>query len=233
MLKAGMHFGHRKSKWHPKMEPFIFGVRKGVHVIDLVKSRVMLEQALEFIKKSVSEGKSILFVGTKTQAKKPLQAMAEETGMPFVAERWLGGTLTNFPIIRNSIRKYRDLLEKKQTGKLEKYTKKERLDFDRLIDKLRLKVGGLVSLNRTPDILFIWDIKHEETALTEARKKNITLIAICDTNVNPLPIDYVIPANDDASKTIKLLLGVIKEAVAEGKAEAEKKQLQQQNQTAK
>ncbi len=232
MLKAGMHFGHRKSKWHPQMEPFIFGARKGVHIIDLIKARESLEKALEFIKKSVSEGKNILFVGTKTQAKKQLQSMAEETGMPFVAERWLGGTLTNFPIIRNSIKRYRDLLEKKQAGKLDKYTKKERLEFDREIDKLRLKVGGLVSLNKAPDILFVWDIKHEETALAEAVKKNIILVAICDTNVNPDKIDYIIPANDDASKTIKLLIGSVKEAIIEGKAEAEKKR-QHQNQNIK
>ncbi len=222
MLKAGMHFGHRTSKWHPKMEPFIFGAKKGVHIIDLTKSQKMLAQALDYIKKVTQEGKVLLLVGTKIQVKKTLKSMAEETGVPYVSEHWLGGLLTNFSIIKNLIRKYKDLLEKRQTGKLDKYTKRERLEFDRMIAKLETNVGGLVSLNKIPDVIFIWDIKKEKTAFAEARKKKLPIIAICDTNVNPDGVDYIIPSNDDASKTIKLVMGLVKEAIIEGKAEAGK-----------
>jgi small subunit ribosomal protein S2 len=219
MLKAGMHFGHRTSKWHPKMEPYIYSSRSGVHVIDLVKSQKLLMSALEFMKKLSGENKIILFVGTKTQVKKPLKKMCEETGMPYVSGKWLGGTLTNFLVIKKLIKKYRDLLDKKQAGKLEKYTKKEKLEFDREIASLELKVGGLVNLNRLPDAIFVWDIKKEKTAVAEAVKKNIPLIAICDTNVNPSNINYIIPSNDDASKAIKLVVGLINDAVLDGKNE--------------
>ncbi|MDD4901264.1 MAG: 30S ribosomal protein S2 [Patescibacteria group bacterium] len=222
MLKAGMHFGHRTSKWHPKMEPFIFGSRKGIHIIDLRKTQTMLAAALDYLKKQAREGKSILFVGTKMQVKNALKKTAEEIKMPYVSERWLGGTLTNFAVIRNLVRKYKDLVEKRNSGKLDKYTKKERLDFDREILKLETNVGGLVSLAKTPDVIFIWDIKKEKTALNEALKKNIPLVAVCDTNVNPTGVKYIIPANDDATKGIKLVMALIKEAVEEGKAEGEK-----------
>ncbi len=218
LLKAGMHFGHRTSKWHPKMEPFIFGSRKGIHIIDLRKTQVMLEAALEYLKKQAQEGKSILLVGTKMQVKKILKKTAEETNMPYVSERWLGGLLTNFAVIRNLVRKLKDLIEKRDSGKLDKYTKKERLDFDREIAKLETNVGGLVSLTKTPDIIFIWDIKKEKTAFAEALKKKIPLVAVCDTNVNPDGVKYIIPANDDATKGIKLVMGLVKEAMLEGKA---------------
>ena len=222
MLKAGMHFGHQTGKWHPKMEPFIFGARNGIHIIDLAKSKKMLDTALDFMKKFAAEGKMILFVGTKMQVKKPMVALAEATGMPYITEKWMGGTLTNFTVIRKLIKKYNDYLNDKSTGKLEKYTKKERLEIDREIDKLKLKVGGLSTLNRLPDAIFVWDIKKEKTAVVEARKKNIPIIAICDTNVDPTGINYVIPSNDDATKTIKLLLNTIKEVILDGKAEANK-----------
>lgn len=223
MLKAGMHFGHRTSRWHPKMAPFIFGSRKGVHIIDLRKSQKMLETAMEYLKKEASEGKAILLVGTKTQVKAALKKTAEEAGMPYVSERWLGGLLTNFAVIRNLTRKYKDLLEKRSAGKLDKYTKKERLDFDREIAKLETSVGGLVSLTKAPDVIFIWDIKKEKTAFTEARKKKIPVVAVCDTNVNPDGVKYIIPANDDASKGIKLVMNLIKESIEEGKMEGQKK----------
>jgi small subunit ribosomal protein S2 len=223
MLKAGMHFGHRTSKWHPKMDPFIFGQRNNVHIINLTKSQKMLGAALDFVKKTTKEGGIILFVGTKTQVKKTIKNTAEEIGMPYITEKWLGGCLTNFNVIKRSIKKYNDLLQKKQAGKLDKYTKKERLDFDREIDRLELRVGGLSQLTKIPDAIFIWDIKKEKTALSEAKKKHIPIIAVCDTNVNPEGIDYVIPANDDATKTIKLILGLVKEAVLEGKSESNKK----------
>lgn len=221
MLEAGMHFGHRTYKWHPKMKPYIFEARKGIHIINLEKTREQLEQALMFLAGAVAEGKTVLLVGTKSQVKDQLKEMAKEIGLPYVSERWLGGTLTNFGIIRNSIKMYQDLLEKKESGKLEKYTKKERIQFDRQIAKLSLSVGGLVGLNRTPDIIFIWDIKHEETALAEAKKKRIPIVAVCDTNVNPQSVDYVIPANDDASKTISLVLDLLKETISSAKALAQ------------
>jgi small subunit ribosomal protein S2 len=224
MLKAGMHFGHRTSKWHPKMEPFIFGSRKGVHIIDLRKTQKMLAVALEYLKKQASEGKAILFVGTKMQVKNTLKKTAEEIGMPYVSSKWLGGFLTNFAVIRNLVRKYKDLVEKRNSGKLDKYTKKERLDFDREISKLETNVGGLVSLTKTPDVIFIWDIKKEKTAFQEAMKKKIPIVAVCDTNVNPDGVKYIIPVNDDATKGIKLVMNLVKEAILEGKAQTSGKE---------
>src|SRR3989344_9549212 len=218
MLKAGMHFGHRTSKWHPKMEPFIFGSRKSIHIIDLRKTQTRLTLALEYLKKQASEGKSILLVGTKMQVKNALKKIAMEINMPYVSERWLGGFLTNFAVIRNLVKKFKDLVEKRSSGKLDKYTKKERLDFDREIAKLETNVGGLVSLTKTPDVIFIWDIKKEKTAFAEALKKKIPVVAVCDTNVNPDGVKYIIPANDDATNGIKLVMELVKEAILEGRA---------------
>lgn len=217
MLKAGMHFGHRTHRWHPKMKPYIFGAKNGIYVIDLEKSRKMLETALEFMSQLVKEGKLILFVGTKSQVKAPMKKMAEMTGQPYIVGKWLGGYLTNFAVVKKSVRKYTSLIEKRDTGKLEKYTKKERLDFDRDIKRLSERVGGLTALNKMPDALFIWDIKEEATAIAEARKKNIPVIAVCDTNVNPELANYPIPANDDATKTVKLLMEIIQSAIIDAK----------------
>ncbi len=217
MLKAGMHFGHRTNRWHPKMKQFIFTSKNGVYIIDLKKTQEKMNEALEFMTKLVSEGKSILFVGTKKQVSGPMQKMAEEIKQPYIVGKWLGGYLTNFPVVKKSVKKYLDLIEKKESGKLDKYTKKERLEFDREISKLRERVGGLTSLNKLPDALFVWDIKEEETAVTEAIQKNIPIIAICDTNVNPELANYPIPANDDATKTIALVLGAIKATLSEVK----------------
>lgn len=218
MLKAGMHFGHRTSKWHPKAEPFIFTKRHGVHIIDLVKSRVLLSEALEFMEKLIQEGKVIMFVGTKMQAKKAIKELAEELSMPHVTEKWMGGCLTNFSVIKKMIKKYNDYIRDKQTGKLNKYTKKERLELEKEMTKLELKVGGLRNMTKVPDALFVWDINNEKTAVLEAKKKNIPIVAICDTNVNPTGINYPIPSNDDATKTIKLLTNTIKENLLAAKA---------------
>lgn len=217
MLKAGMHFGHRTNRWHPKMKQFIFTSKNGIYIIDLRKTQEKLQEALEFMAKLVAEGKNILFVGTKSQVSASLKKMAEESGQPYIVGNWLGGYLTNFPVVKKSVKKYMDLIEKRETGKLEKYTKKERLNFDREIKKLEARVGGLTALNKLPDALFIWDIKEEETAVREAKQKNIPIIAVCDTNVNPEEASYPIPANDDSTKTIKLILDAIKDALAEGK----------------
>lgn len=223
MLKAGMHFGHQTSKWHPKMEPFIFTQRNRIHIIDLVKTQQLLATTLDFIKKLASEDKVVLFVGTKAQAKEPVKKLSKATDMPYVVGKWIGGTLTNFPVIKKLIKKYTTLVEQKQAGKLSKYTKKEQLDFDREIDRLEERVGGLVNLAKFPDAVFIWDAKKEKNAIAEATKKNIPIIAVCDTNVNPGGIKYIIPANDDATKTIKLVLRLVKEAIEEGKKNKSKK----------
>ena len=217
MLKAGMHFGHRTNRWHPKMKPFIFTAKNGLYIIDLRKSREKLNEALEFIQKLVKEDKKILFVGTKSQVSEPMKKMATESNQAYVVGKWLGGYITNFLVIKKSVKKYLDLTEKKAAGKLEKYTKKERLDFDREIKKLEVRVAGLVSLNKIPDALFVWDIKEEETAVREAIQKNIPIIAVCDTNVNPELANYPIPANDDSTKTIDLILGAVKDAILSAK----------------
>jgi len=220
MLKAGMHFGHRTNRWHPKMKQFIFTAKNGVYIIDLRKAQEKLREALEFMANLVAEGKSVLFVGSKSQVIAPLKKMASEIGQPYIVVNWLGGYLTNFSIVKKSVKKYMDLVEKKAAGKLEKYTKKERLNFDREIKKLETRVGGLTSLNKLPDALFVWDIREEETAVREAHQKNIPIIAICDTNVNPEEANYPIPANDDSTKTIGLILEAIKEAISAGQKAA-------------
>jgi len=217
MLKAGMHFGHRTNRWHPKMKQFIFTSKNGIYIIDLKKTQEQLEIALDFMTKLVSEGKSILFVGTKNQVSGPLKEMAVKVGQPYIVGKWLGGYLTNFIVVKKSVKKYLDLIEKRETGKLEKYTKKERLNFDREIKKLEMRVGGLATLNKMPDALFVWDIKEEETAIKEAQQKNIPIIGICDTNVNPEEVTYAIPANDDSTKTIKIILEAVSSAILEGK----------------
>lgn len=220
MLKAGMHFGHRTNRWHPKMEQYIFTTKNGVYIIDLKKSQKKLEEALEFISKLVSENKSVLFVGTKNQVSLPMKKMAEEVGQPYIVGKWLGGYLTNFLIVKKLVKKYQDLVEKKESGRLEKYTKKERLEFDRQISKLRERVGGLTNLNKLPDALFIWDIREEETAVKEARQKNIPIIAICDTNVNPELVNYPIPGNDDSTKTIAVIMEAIRKTILSSKKKA-------------
>ncbi|PIR92696.1 30S ribosomal protein S2 [Candidatus Falkowbacteria bacterium CG10_big_fil_rev_8_21_14_0_10_44_15] len=220
MLKAGMHFGHRTSKWHPKMAPFIFGQRAGVHIIDLQKTQAMLTEALEFVSRMVAENKTILLVGTKDQVRAPVAKLGLDLGLPYINNRWLGGTLTNFSVIKRLIKNYLDLKEKKETGKLTKYTKKEQLEFSRQIAKLDRMVGGIASLKKLPDVIFIWDIKHERTALAEAKKKGVPVVAVCDTNVDPTGVKYVIPGNDDATKTVKLVLDYLRQAISEGKAQA-------------
>ena len=217
MLKAGMHFGHRTNRWHPKMKQFIFTSKNGIYIIDLKKTQEQLEIALDFMAKLVSEGRSILFVGTKNQVSGPLKEMAVKVGQPYIVGKWLGGYLTNFIVVKKSVKKYLDLIEKRETGKLEKYTKKERLNFDREIKKLEMRVGGLATLNKMPDALFVWDIKEEETAIKEAQQKNIPIIGICDTNVNPEEVTYAIPANDDSTKTIKIILEAVSSAILDGK----------------
>ncbi len=223
MLDAGMHFGHSKSKWNPKMKPYIFTTKNGVHIIDLTKSQKMLETVFEFIENLVGEKKQILFVGTKKQAKAKITEIAKEVNMPYINEKWPGGALTNFTVFKRSIKKYNDLSAEKEQGKLEKYTKWERMVFEKQIEKLEKKVKGMANVNKLPDALFIWDIKKEKIAVSEARKKNIPIIAVCDTNVDPSLVNYPIPANDDALKTIELILDLVKKSVEEGRKKTNKK----------
>lgn len=216
MLKSGVHFGHQTGRRHPKMEPYIFTTKSGFHIINLEKTQEKLKEALEFVEKIVSNGGTILFLGTKKQAQPIVTKYAKECGMPYVVERWLGGTFTNFPEINRLVKKFIDLKKKKETGQLDKYTKKEKLEFEREIDKLNSMVGGIEILTRVPDAIFVIDVKKEKTAIAEAVRKNIPVIAMVDTNVNPGKVNYPIPANDDAVKSIELITGLISESVKEG-----------------
>ena len=217
MLKSGVHFGHQHSKRHPKMKPYIFMAKSGFHIIDLEQTQVKLAEALEFVKTIVSNGGTILFLGTKKQAQKIIVKYAQECGMPYITQRWLGGTFTNFNEVSRVIKRLTQLKKDRDEGNLGKYTKKEQLEFSREIEKLEGIVGGLEGMNKVPDAIFVVDMKKEKTAVAEAQKRNIPVVAICDTNVNPDSATYCIPGNDDAVKSIDLITGLIAEAVNEGK----------------
>lgn len=219
LLKSGAHFGHRTSKWHPNMEPYIFTVKQGVHIINLEKTAELLEKAMQFTRELASQGKTMLFVGTKHQAAPLIEHYAKSVGMPFVAHRWLGGTLTNFKTISSVARKLTKLKQQNEAGELKKYTKKEQLEFSREIERLEGIVGGIETLFTLPDAVFLVDLREEKTALRESRHMHIPVIAICDTNVDPKLVDYPIPANDDAVKSIECLVASIAAAVGQGKKE--------------
>ncbi len=216
MLKSGVHFGHQQSKRHPKMNPYIFTAKSGFHIIDLEQTQVKLAQALEFVKNVVANNGTILFLGTKKQAQNIIIKYAKQTGMPYVTNRWLGGTLTNFVEISRVIKRLRQLKKDKKEGNLEKYTKKEQLEFDREIEKLEMVVGGIETVDRVPEAIFVVDIKKEKTAVAEANKRGVAIVAMCDTNVNPDNVSYCIPANDDAIKSIELMTSLVAAAVEEG-----------------
>jgi small subunit ribosomal protein S2 len=220
MLKAGMHFGHSTSRWHPKMREFIFGSRQGVHIIDLEKSQAQLESALAAAKGIAERGGTILFVGTKPQAKKYVQASADACEMPYIINRWLGGTLTNFGQIKKTLKRMKMLKDQRDKGELKKYTKKEQLMITREIEDMEHKLGGMQNVTRVPDAIFIVDVRTEKTALKEAIARGIPVIALCDTNVNPRGVTHVIPGNDDATKTIELVAHLMSDAIKEGKAKA-------------
>jgi small subunit ribosomal protein S2 len=205
LLKAGVHFGHMTRRWNPKMRPFIFTEKNGVHIIDLKKTETMLEDAVNRIGKIVADGGDLLFVGTKDQAKDLIKEEAQRCNMHFVAERWLGGMLTNFRTIRNSIRTLEQHEAKATDGTYEKISKKEILEVERSRDKLEKVLGGIRNMKRLPGALFIVDTNREAIAIAEARKLNIPVFAICDTNSDPDRVDYVIPANDDAYKSIAVI----------------------------
>ena len=217
MLQAGVHFGHRESRWHPKMKNFIFGSRNGIHIVDLEKTQAKLQEALDYVRDLTSRGGIILFLGTKRQAREIVKKYAEDCGMPYVSGRWLGGTLTNYGEVMNLVRHFNDLKAKQASGALAKYTKKEQSNFGKEIEDLENKVGGIKNIVRPPDAIFVVDIMKEKTAVAEAVTRKIPIVALTDTNVNPDLVAYPIPSNDDAVKTIELMTKLVAEAVKEGR----------------
>ncbi len=218
MLKMGVHFGHKKAKKHPKMDEYIFTMRNGINIFDLSKTIANLNNATKYAKEVVSNNGVILFVGTKKQAKKVVQEAAEKCSMPYVTERWLGGTFTNFEKIATSIKRLETMVEQKESGELEKkYNKKERLEIDREIVRLEKKFGGIKNMKKLPEAIFLVDIKEDQTAVIEASSKNIPIIAVVDTNTDPSKINYPIPANDDAVGSIRIMANAISDAILETK----------------
>lgn len=219
LLEAQVHFGHLKRKWNPKMLPYIFGEKKGIHIIDLNRTSDKLEEAAQAAKAIARSGRKILFVATKKQAKEVVKEAAKRVGMPFVTERWLGGMLTNFTTIRKSIKKMQSIEKMLEDGTLESVTKKEKLVLTREKEKMEKVLGGVAAMNRVPAALFLVDITHENISLKEAQRLNINTIGIVDTNSDPTKVDYAIPGNDDAAKSIMILTNYIADAIAEGLAE--------------
>jgi small subunit ribosomal protein S2 len=219
MAKCGVHFGHRTSGSHPKMKPYISGVRNNVNIINLDKTAERLEAALKFIQDLVSHDKILMIVGTKIQVKDLVREIGEELGLFYVNERWLGGTLSNFSVIKKRIDYFKDLEKKKAEKELEKYTKKERADFDQELKKLGIKFGGLKKMEKLPDAILLLDMKKDWVALKEAKSKKIKIIAIADTNVDPTLVDFPIPANDDALCSVKYILDKVKETIKKAKKE--------------
>ena len=219
MARCGVHLGHRSSKCHPKMKPFVLGVKGSdhVHIINLEITAQKLQEALKYIQELVKEGKTILFVGTRPGIQNLIKETAIECGFPYVEYRWLGGTITNFKVIKKRVDYLKELERKKEAGELEKYTKKGRLNFDREIQEMERKFGGIKNMEKLPDALFIVDLSKEKTALREARRKNIPIIAIVDTNTDPTLVDWPIPANDDAISSVKYILDKVKEVILEVK----------------
>jgi small subunit ribosomal protein S2 len=217
MAKAGVNFGHRISKLHPKMKQYVVGIKNNVHNFDLEKTAKELEKALGFISKLVSEGKTVLFVGTKIQLRNIVKSAAEDCEIPYVTERWLGGTFTNFETISKRVTYFKDLEKKKASGELDKYTKKERLIFDRELESLRIKFEGIKNMAKLPDAVFIFGLDRDIISAREAKIKGIKIIAIVDTNVDPDIADYLIPANDDAISSVGYIIDKVKEVINNSK----------------
>lgn len=221
MLKAGVHFGHLTSRWHPKMEPFIFSARSGVHIINLEATRQQLERSLRFVSDTVATGGTVLLVGTKKQVQEMVKEKAEAVGMPYIHERWIGGLLTNFAVIKKMLSRHAELGRMVAEGDKSLaagMTKKERLEREREYKRLSSVIGGIASLEKVPDAVFMIDIRREKTALAECRKAGVPVIAICDTNVNPEMVSFPIAGNDDAVRSVALILDLLTEAVREGMA---------------
>ena len=217
MLEAGVHFGHQTRFWNPKMEEFIFGERNKIHIINLEKTQPMFAEAAKFIHGVASDGGTVLFVGTKRSAREPIQKEAIRAGMPFVNQRWLGGMLTNFKTVRQSIKRLADLVEMKANGSLDKRGKKEGTMLRREMEKLERSLGGIKDMESLPDAIFVIDVGHENIAIHEANKLGIPVVAIVDTNCSPEGVDYLVPGNDDAMRAIHLYAGGIADAVLEGR----------------
>ncbi len=217
MLKNGVHFGHQKSRKNPKMDEYIFGTRSGINIINLETTASRLEEARQFVRKVVSGGQEVLFVGTKKQAKKLVESAAKACGMPYVVERWLGGTFTNFRNIAARTKFLRDGEEKMKKGEYDKYTKFERMKIAEELRNLEKKMGGIKNMSKLPGAVFVTGIIEDDLAIKEARKKNIPVIALADTNVDPSVVDYPIPANEDAVSSLRLMLAYVVKAVLEAK----------------
>ena len=221
LLEAGVHFGHSKSRWNPKMSPYLYGVKNGIHIIDLGKSLVLLEEAYNFVSDSVAQGAQVISVGTKRQAKEIIREEAQRCGAFYVNERWVGGLLTNFQTVRRSIQKLRELERMEEEGRFETLSKKEARSMRRRLEKLRKLYSGIKDMESPPQIMWVVDVVKEAIAVREAKKLGITVVAIADSNCDPDLIDYPIPGNDDAIKSIKLLTSKIADAVAEGRTRRE------------
>ena len=219
LLDAGVHFGHLKKKWNPKMLPYIFAEKKGIHIIDLNKTVECLQETAAAMKQIARSGRKILFVGTKKQAKDIVNECAKRVNMPFVTERWLGGMLTNFNTVRKSVKKMQSIEKMLGDGSFDSITKKERLTLSRDRDKMEKVLGGIAQLGRVPAALFIVDIGHEHIALAEAKRLGITTFGVVDTNCDPNKVDFAVPANDDATKSIAIISNYLTAAIAEGLAE--------------
>jgi small subunit ribosomal protein S2 len=218
LLETGVHFGHRTRRWNPKMKPYIFTERKGVHIIDLQQTIASLTHAFELVQDTVAAGGTLLFVGTKRQAQETIAEEAQRCGMPYVNQRWLGGTLTNWRTIRQRIEYLQNLEARRDRGDFERLKKKEALGLERQIEKLNDRLGGIREMRDLPDLIYVVDVRREATAVAEANKLDIPIIAIVDTNCDPDPIDYVIPGNDDAIRATKLITSKVADAVLEGLA---------------
>lgn len=216
LLDAGVHFGHLKRKWNPKMRPYIFMERKGIHIIDLNRTIESMEKAGKSVKAVAKSGRKILFVATKKQAQVAVKAAAERVGMPFVVDRWLGGMMTNFSTIRRSVRKMQTIERMLNDGSAESLTKKERLTLSRERDKMHKVLGGIANLNRLPSAVFAVDISHEHIAIAEAKRLNLRTYGMVDTNSDPNSIDFAIPANDDANRSIEIVINYIADMIQEG-----------------
>ena len=220
MLAAGVHFGHQTRFWNPKMAPFIFGARNKIHIINLERTVPAFNEALAYVKTLASRRHKVLFVGTKRSAAKVIREQAMRVDMPFVDQRWLGGMLTNYKTIRQSIRRLQELETQSADGTFERLTKKEALTKRRLMEKLERSLGGIKNMGGLPDAIFVVDVQHEHIAVSEANKLGIPVVGIVDTNSDPVGVDYVIPGNDDAIRAVRLYVTAIADAIAEGQAVA-------------
>jgi len=218
LLESGVHFGHRTHRWNPHMKPYIFTERNGIHIIDLQQTVQALDEYYKLVRDTIADGGTILFVGTKRQAVETIEFEAKRCGMPYVTVRWLGGMLTNWYTMRQRINELDRLERMREKGEFDRLTKKEGLMLGRKIDKLEARFGGIRKMHKLPDLIFVIDVRREETAVKEANSLNIPIVALVDTNVDPRPVDYVIPSNDDAIRAIKLMVGFFADAVLEGKA---------------